>query len=154
MIPYLSRTIPYPYYAFPLDQSAETFIQGVARAIDGEYTAIACYAQLAQQAPTAEERDRILEIREDERRHLNAFVSLYVALTGRQPTPAMNETCAASYRDGLVAAFKDEQETVDEYLTLADQAVPPSTGDPFRRAAADEQNHAVWLLYYLTRHGG
>jgi len=66
----------------------------------------------------------------------------------------MNETCPASYRDGLIAAFKDEQATVDRYLKLADKAVPPSTGDPFRRAAADEQNHAVWLLYFLTRHGG
>ena len=49
----------------------------------------------------------------------------------------------------LGPAFKDEQETVDFYLDLADQTQDQSIKKVFQRAAADEQNHAVWFLYLL-----
>ncbi|MBK5441663.1 hypothetical protein JFU13_01025 [Peribacillus sp. TH24] len=36
------------------------------------------------------------------------------------------------------------------YLGIADEVTNPSIKEAFRRAAADEQNHAVWFLYYLV----
>ncbi len=53
------------------------------------------------------------------------------------------------YSTSLKSAFKDEQETVDFYLDLADQTQDQSIKKVFQRAAADEQNHAVWFLYLL-----
>lgn len=132
-------------------QTDQKMIQDIATAINGEYSAISCYAQLAQAAPNQEERNQILEIRQDEINHFQAFSQIYTSLTGSQPTPQITEPCPKDYRMGLEAALKDEQETTDFYLDIADRATNPMIRRSFRRAAADEQNHAVWFLYYVVR---
>ncbi|PZE21874.1 ferritin-like domain-containing protein [Paenibacillus xerothermodurans] len=125
-------------------------IADIAKAINGEYSAIFCYAQLAKSAPNEEARNQILEIRDDEINHYKSFSQIYASLTGRQPTPQIIEQCEAHYEAGLRAAFKDEQMTTDFYLDIADRTNQPYIRETFRRASADEQNHAVWFLYYLT----
>lgn len=138
----------YPYYTrAPQD---ENLIAGIAKAINGEYSAVQCYEQLAKFAPDTEIRDQILEIRKDEIAHLNTFSKVYQSLTGKQPTPELSEACPDNFKDGILAAFKDEQETVDSYLDIADSTQNPYIRRVFKRAAADEQNHAVWFLYYLS----
>ncbi|MBW5446038.1 ferritin-like domain-containing protein [Cohnella sp. CFH 77786] len=136
------------YERFPTDQG---LLNDIAKAINGEYSAIACYERLAKLAPNEETRKRILEIRQDEIRHYQHFTQLYFRLSGRQPTPTMNEGCPAEYKAGLDFAYKDEQETVDFYLETADKSADRTVQEAFRRAAADEQNHAVWFLYFLMR---
>lgn len=125
-------------------------VKDIAKAINGEYSAIICYAQLANLAPNDESRNRILEIRQDEIRHYQTFSQIYINLTGRPYTPQINEQCASTYMSGLRDSFKDEQETTDFYLGIAERAAAPMIKDSFRRASADEQNHAVWFLYLLT----
>lgn len=125
-------------------------IADIAKAINGEYSAIICYEQLAMLAPTEEDRKQILEIRQDEIRHYQTFSHIYVTLTGKQHTPQMIEKCKANYIEGLRASFKDEQETTDFYLDIAENTTDPYIKDKFRRASSDEQNHAVWFLYFLT----
>jgi rubrerythrin len=138
----------YPYYMrAPQD---ENLINNIAKAINGEYSAIACYEKLAQQAPTAEVRDQIMEIKKDEMSHFNVFSQIFQSLTGKQPTPEITEECPDVYQEGLVAALKDEQATVDFYLDIADSTQNPYVRRQFKRAAADEQNHAVWFMYYYT----
>ncbi|WP_028401475.1 ferritin-like domain-containing protein [Ectobacillus panaciterrae] len=129
-------------------------VNDIAKAINGEYSAIACYAQLAEIAPTEKEKKRILEIREDEIRHYQIFSAIYMNLTGKQPTPQINETCPKVYKEGLEFAIEDEQKTVDFYLDISDKAQDSYTKKQFRRAAADEQNHAVWFLYLYTKFFG
>lgn len=136
---------PYPDF-----QTNVGLVSDVAKAINGQYSAIMCYEQIAKLAPSEEERKRILEIRQDEIRHFQVFSAIYTSLTGRQPTPQVSEPCPTNYRDGLTFAFKDEQETVDFYLDIADKASDPYIREQFKRAAADEQNHAVWFLFYYT----
>lgn len=126
-------------------------IRSLEKAINGEYSAIQCYEKLAKMAPNQKERKQILEIREDEMKHFQVFSQLYINLTGYQPTPKVTETCPNSYKAGLEFAIVDEQETVDFYLETADDATDRSVRKAFRRAAADEQNHAVWFLYYLVK---
>lgn len=123
----------------------------ISKAINGQYSAITCYTKLAEIAPTEEERKQILEIRKDEISHYQVFCQIYVAITGTQPTPQITETCPTSYKDGLQFAFKDEQNTVDFYLDIAEKAQDPYIKEKFKRAAADEQNHAVWFLFYYTK---
>ncbi|QOR68114.1 ferritin-like domain-containing protein [Cytobacillus suaedae] len=63
---------PYNNYYSRLRNNAQ-FIKDIQKAIHGEYSAIACYEKLAQLAPTALEKNQILEIREDEQRHYEEF---------------------------------------------------------------------------------
>ncbi|WP_417900920.1 ferritin-like domain-containing protein [Bacillus haimaensis] len=137
----------YPYYTRA--QQDESLINNIAKAINGEYSAVQCYEQLAKEAPSGQVRDQISEIRNDEIRHLNAFSQIYQSLTGKQSTPQISEECPDDFKEGILAAFKDEQETVDFYLDIADSTQNPYIRRVFKRAAADEQNHAVWFLYYM-----
>lgn len=125
-------------------------ISDIAKAINGEYSAIICYEQLAKLAPNEEARNQILEIRQDEIRHYQSFSQIYVSLTGKQHTPQITEQCENTYTAGLRASFKDEQKTTDFYLDIADKTNDPYIKEVFRRASSDEQNHAVWFLFFLT----
>ena len=131
--------------------NTNTLAADIQKAINGEYSAIACYEKLAELAPTSFEREKIEEIRNDEQRHYDAFSSIYTLLTGAQPQPEITEPCANTYQAGIQNAFRDEQETVDFYLDIADQADDASFKETFRRAAADEQNHAVWFLSFMNQ---
>ena len=127
-----------------------SLVDDLVKAINGEYSAIYCYGQLAEMAPTQEERNRINEIRQDEIRHYQSISTVYMHITGRQPNPQIVEQCAATYKAGLRASFIDEQETVDFYLDIAEKSSDPHVKELFKRAASDEQNHAVWFLFLLT----
>ena len=124
--------------------------EDIAKAINGEYTAIACYELLANQAPNDDIKNRILDIRNDEIRHYETFWYLYISLTGKEPTPTLTRTCPADYKSGVLASFKDEQETVDFYRSIARKTDNPIIRDAFTHASADEQNHAVWFLYFMN----
>ncbi len=132
-----------PYY--------RTLADDVATAINGQYSAIQCYKKLAQLAPNETERNRILEIRRDEKRHFKLFTGIYTQLTGQQPSPQLIEECPTEYRAGLDASVIDEQNAADFYRRVADQTNDPYIKETFKGAALDEQNHAVWFLYFLTK---
>ncbi|MBY8912561.1 ferritin-like domain-containing protein [Bacillus sp. YC2] len=122
-------------------------IKDLVKSINGEYSAVICYSILAEKAPTAEIRKQIEHIREEEVRHLHAFSSLYASITGKHLTPKQTEHCPRSYKDGLKAAFFDEQRTADFYLHAADRSSNLEAKQLFARTAQDEQRHAVWFLY-------
>ena len=126
-------------------------VKQVQMAINGEYSAIKCYEKLAKLAPTEEEREQILEIRQDEISHFKQLVLIYTGLTGMDPRPKQTEICADNYKIGLETALKDEQHTVDFYLSIADETTNAAAKHFFERAAKDEQQHAVWFLYYYTK---
>lgn len=145
------------YYQYVPQNNADNFrktnedslIKDIQTAINAEYSAIACYQKIANMAPTKDEKNQILEIQKDEKRHLEEFSNIYTTLTGRKPSYQISEECPDKYSAGIEFAFKDEQGAVDFYLDIADKAKDPVIKDRFRRASADEQNHAVWFLYLL-----
>lgn len=139
-------------YYVPHYRTDSELIPRIEQTLNGEYTAIACYEQLARLAPNEEERNRIMEIRNDELRHFQTFSQIYTSLTGRQPAPQMVNPCPSGYKQGLEFAFLDEQKTVDFYRDNAELAQDPYIKEQFKRAAADEQNHAVWFLYMMSKH--
>ncbi|TMU87566.1 DUF2202 domain-containing protein [Bacillus sp. BHET2] len=145
-----------PFYLDGYVRSQEnlTLVNNLQKAINGEYSAIACYEKLAMLATSKEERERILEIRKDEKRHYKAFSDIYIHLTGVQPSPQLQEGCPDSYKKGLEFAMKDEQETVDFYYSVSDGVQETFIKDTLRRAAADEQNHAVWFLFFMIQNKG
>ncbi|WP_189655312.1 ferritin family protein [Bacillus sp. HNG] len=144
---YLNQFGPYYYDSYRMPNDIQ-LVNDIQKAINGEYSAIACYKELARMAPTNDERDKILEIRKHEIHHLGEFNRIYTNLTGKNPSYHIIEKCPNTYREGIEFAFKDEQETVDFYLEISDKANDPIIKERFRRAAADEQNHAVWFLFF------
>ncbi len=147
MYSYNNHPIPYNGYYRPSNPSS--FISDIQQAINAEYSAISCYDHLAKMAPNSKQITKILEIQNDEKRHLKDFTTIYVNLTGQKPTYTITETCPKNYRDGIDFAFNDEQESVDFYLDMADRAPAANIQETFKRAAADEQNHAIWFLYFM-----
>lgn len=141
----------YVNYNGAMYRQNEKLIRDIEKAINGEYSAIICYEKLANMAPTATERKQIMEIRQDEINHFQKFVPIYVSLTGRQPQPKIIEDCPNMYVNGLEFSLIDEQNAVDFYLEIADDVGNAYIKETFQRAAADEQNHAVWFLYYLFK---
>ncbi|MBO0958650.1 ferritin-like domain-containing protein [Neobacillus sp. MM2021_6] len=138
-------------YRDALNRPSFPLVQDVEKAINGEYSASECYARLANLAPSKKEREQILEIRQDEIKHYQQFVQIYRGLTGVPPQPKITENCPDTFLKGLEFALEDEQKTVDFYMEIADSATDPFIKEVFRRAAADEQNHAVWFLYYFAK---
>ncbi|MBT2684023.1 ferritin-like domain-containing protein [Bacillus sp. ISL-37] len=139
----------YPYYDHY--RQNQKLVNDLIKAINGEYSATQCYVKLAGMAPNEEQRDQINEILNDEKKHLRQFSQIYTTLTGKQPRPQMVEECGETYLEGLEASFKDEQKTTDFYHEIADEAADTVIKEIFRRAAYDEQNHAVWFLYYFGK---
>ncbi|SIT91791.1 Rubrerythrin [Edaphobacillus lindanitolerans] len=131
-----------------MDESS--MIQNLVKAIDGEYNAIYCYEYLANQAPNAEIKNRIMEIRSDEIRHYKMFWELHQTLTGQEYQPKVTQKCPNNYWKGVSEAFLDEQITTEFYLDAARKASNVLVRNAFDSAARDEQNHAVWFLYFLT----
>lgn len=125
-------------------------LNDILKAINDEYTTISCYELLANLAPDVETKNRILEIRKDEIRHYETFWQLYYSLTGKQASPQITKQCPTDFKSGVLAAFIDEQETVDFYHDLARSTDNLIIKDTFTRASADEQNHAVWFLYFMN----
>ncbi|WP_404331785.1 ferritin family protein [Mesobacillus maritimus] len=139
------------YYNFDRTAPDTRLVPDIQKAINAEYSAVACYEKLANMAPTQDEKNTILEIQKDEKRHLEEFSRIYTTLTGRQPSYQVIEDCPNQYGAGIEFAFKDEQEAVDFYLDISDKAQDPTIKDRFRRAASDEQNHAVWFLFFSSK---
>ncbi|KYD04528.1 ferritin family protein [Bacillus atrophaeus] len=141
----------YGYYPYPQQLREDpVLIKNLEKAINGEYSAVQCYRKLSQLAHREGVRKQIEEIRQDELRHLRSFSSLYSSITGKQIMPKQTEDCPDSFARGLDAAFKDEQKTVDFYLRTAEETTNLKAKGIFTRAARDEQNHAVWFLYYMV----
>ncbi|WP_051314643.1 ferritin-like domain-containing protein [Alteribacter aurantiacus] len=126
-------------------------INNIARTMNIVYTSIFCLEVLAQLAPNQEERNRLLAIRVEEFRHYRMFAELYFTLTGREHSPQMMAVCPSEYKSGLREAFFNKQNNVAFYLKVAEQADVPAVRNTFRRAAWDEQNHAVWLLFLMNQ---
>lgn len=148
---YSNNTGPqfYDYYRMPNDIQ---LVNDIQKAINAEYSAVSCYKKLANMTTSMEERNRILEIQKDEIRHLEEFSRIYINLTGNKPSYQVIEICPDKYQAGIEFAINDdEQEAVDFYLDIAEKAQDPLIKDRFRRAAADEQNHAVWFLFFFKK---
>ncbi|MFD1426546.1 rubrerythrin [Kroppenstedtia sanguinis] len=141
--------LPHLYIA-PSKNPDLILLQDIVKSINGQYNAITCYAQIAEMAPV-QQKEKILGIRQEEIRHYHTFVNIYISLTGQKPPEITPEPCPKNYREALEFALKDEQETVDFYLHIADRALTPYIKQAYMRAAQDEQRHAVWFLFFWTK---
>jgi rubrerythrin len=136
-------------YLYP--DAGVNLVNDLIQSINGEYSAILCYERLANHAPSRVEKERILEIRNDEIKHFQSFARIYSNLTGRKAEPQITEECPKGYCRGLEEAFRDEQTTVDFYNEVGDRTGDRYIKEQFRRFALDEQNHAVWFGFFYFK---
>ncbi|MEY8738395.1 ferritin family protein [Bacillales bacterium AN1005] len=129
----------------------DTVILDITEAINVEFSAISCYQFLGRIASSFKEKTIFEEIIKDEKRHLKLFQSIFVNLTGSQYRPIKTKEFPKTYKEALDFAFHDEQETVDFYLELAHKFEGNFFKTDILRVAHDEQNHAAWFLYLLTK---
>ncbi|RKL66279.1 rubrerythrin family protein [Salipaludibacillus neizhouensis] len=142
-----------PYDGYFRGEPDTHLVNDIQTALNGELRAFNRNENLINKADTKELKKRIAEMQKDEQDHIKAFRSIYSNLTGRQPTIEKTVSYPKDLIEGLESAFKEEQETVDFYLDIADRAQDMKIKEMFGRAASNKQNHAVWLLYYFHLKG-
>lgn len=128
-------------------ESNQRLQQVLLDAIVGEATGIDFYSRLANLAPNPKHKEDILKIMEDEKAHLNLFLNLFIALTGRQPIYQINNVPFQSYDEGLQIAFEDELKDYETYRNQYLMTLNTSIRDIFLRAFTDEIKHATRISY-------
>jgi rubrerythrin len=123
-----------------------SLIKDIMKAINGEYHAIHYYTRLAELAPNLEDRQTILDIRQDEMEHYNWFTTLYTQLTGKKPQVTQGPL-PSTFEEGIKFAIRDELETVHFYQETAFKTNDRRIRMLFMRASFEEQRHASWFQY-------
>ncbi|MEQ6378790.1 ferritin-like domain-containing protein [Bacillaceae bacterium S4-13-56] len=132
-----------PYSPLLGDQSQPQLIKNVHKAIVDEATAANFYARLLKEAPDELNREFVQHAYEDELEHLQAFIQLYIHLTGRQPEYQMKQIQYSHYKEGILKALKDELEAVEFYRDVKLSTCDPLVQDTFFFAMVDELEHGT-----------
>ncbi len=143
------------YWEYPMDPRVqgqnEQVLKALIHAMEGESGAIDFYTRLATMAPNKMAKDVVEHALNDEKKHLEAFVELYKALTGKTPKYKTPRTKFSNFKEGVWVAYNDELEAYetyrDDYLLSNDQMIR----DTFFLAMTDEIEHAMrfGLLYQM-----
>lgn len=138
-----------PTYIQP---SCPNTIQSLEKTMRGEAEADEFYTYLLSMAPDEFQKNIISEIRDDERKHLNNFQVAYCMLTGHPYIiPDLDIRPPKSYWEGLMQAFKDEQEAYDFYKTNYICNTNETIKYSYLDALMDEEQHARWFNNLLIR---
>lgn len=127
-------------------------LEGVKEAVQGEREDELFYNYLISVAPTREEKDIIVSIRDDERRHNRLFRKIYKDFTGVEVPPGGEETFERprSYIDGIKKALFGELRAVEKYRAIR-RALPIG---PYRDVLfdiiTDEIKHSSKYNYLFT----
>lgn len=125
---------------------------GVREAVEGEREDELFYDYLISMAPTREEKDIIVSIRDDERKHNRLFRKIYKDFTGMEVPPGGEETFEKprSYIDGIKKALFGELRAVEKYRAIR-RALPRG---PYRDVLfdiiTDEIKHSSKYNYLFT----
>jgi rubrerythrin len=124
-------------------------------AIGEEQAAVEFYTSLAAQTPSADMRQILEEVAQEERKHearLKEMQAQGIRPTGRPNTPDLKIADylveikpgpALSYRELLMLAMQKELAAVRMYTALADIMVDPSLQEVFRQLAQEESKHKL-----------
>lgn len=125
---------------------------GVKEAVQGEREDELFYDYLISVAPTKEEKDIIVSIRDDERKHNRLFRKIYKDFTGMEVPPGGEETFEEprSYIEGIKKALFGELRAVEKYRAIR-RALPMG---PYRDVLfdiiTDEIKHSSKYNYLFT----
>ena len=127
----------------------------IEQALSGESEDRMFYSWLMEQAPSAEDRQIIAGIRDNEIRHYALFRQIYSELTGRTPPPVPGETFEqpASYCQGLSRALLGEQNAVQKYRRILYAMQSRVHINILTEIITDEIRHGLLYNYLYTKNG-
>jgi rubrerythrin len=132
-------------------QLDDKLARDIERAINLKYNQINCYDQLVKQTEDDKTKAILYTIREDEARHYQQFQQFYRILTGNSVEAKITQVCGKTFKEGLEGAFVNEQANNRFYFQITDQTTNQTIKNVFYRAAAEDQGHSSWFLYYMIK---
>jgi rubrerythrin len=130
----------------------EWVIQQIENSIEGERNDELFYDYLIRQAPDQQQKDVIMHIRDDERKHRQMFREMYKQLTGSLPVEKNEplEALPASYLEGIEKALLGELAAFERYRTLYLNINPEFKAWMFE-IMTDEIKHAGYYNWLFTK---
>lgn len=122
-----------------------TVLSALLAAIKNEANEIQFYNDLSTFAPNQKHKHKIYNIIEDETKHLQQFIDLYVRLTGTKPIYEVSKIVINSYEKAIEEAIDDEIRDYDFYRSLVLKTNNPFIQNVLLQAYMDEIKHAVQL---------
>ncbi|WP_416150508.1 ferritin-like domain-containing protein [Salipaludibacillus sp. HK11] len=139
------------YSQWVTDNDYEGFLDKLQMVINHKYSTKYGYQKLVNAEFNTRQQVVILRnILNDEVRHYQQFATMYLALTGREPVPNISREWLEDDPEVFFSSYLSEQKNVSIYNELSERAPTPLFREQFKRASADEQNHAIWFLSFLT----
>ncbi len=129
---------------------------GVKKAVQGEREDELFYEYLISVAPTIEEKDIIVSIRDDERKHNRLFRKIYKDFTGMEVPPGEDETFEKpkSYLEGIKKALFGELRAVEKYRAIRRALPRGAYRDVLFDIITDEIKHSTKYNYLFTLNSG
>ncbi|NBD25011.1 ferritin-like domain-containing protein [Paenibacillus sp. T1] len=145
------------YYGFARQQpmsykSLQEALTLVKQAVAGEREDELFYEYLISVAPSQEEKEIIISIRNDERKHNQMFRKIYQDFTGQSIVVPANATFEkpVSYLDGIRKALFGELGAVERYRDIRAGLPTRYYRDMVFEILTDEQKHATKYNYILN----
>ncbi|WP_427847028.1 ferritin family protein [Clostridium folliculivorans] len=112
--------MPKPDNPIIYDLQLQAALENIKEAVQSEREDELFYEYLIGMAPIREEKDIIISIRDDERRHNKIFRKIYMDFTGKEVQAFGGETFQkpSSYIDGIKKALFGELRAVEKYRTI------------------------------------
>nr|WP_307992016.1 ferritin-like domain-containing protein [uncultured Niameybacter sp.] len=143
-----SSTLSTPTFYKTLDEA----LMLMYNAVQGEKEDELFYNYLIGIAPTQEEKNIIMSIRDDEKKHNQMFRKIYQNFTGQQiPQPReVNFVKPNSYIDGIKEALFGELGAVERYRNIRAGLPTQYYRDAVFEILTDELKHATKYNYILN----
>ena len=142
-----------PYYQ-PMNyyRNDDAVLRLIQQSIEGERNDELFYDYLIQIAPTQQEKEVIMGIRDDERKHRRMFRALYTQLTGRPPVESQEapEPLPSSYIEGIEKALLGELKAFEKYRTIY-LHIRPEYRDVIFEIMTDEIKHASYYNWLYAK---
>lgn len=139
---------PYAYYRQEMQEtsykSLDEALKLIEQAVSGEREDELFYDYLISVAPTQQEKDIIISIRDDERKHNRMFRMIYQAFTGKtiqSPTEVKFQK-PNSYIEGVEKALLGELKAVEKYRNIRAGLPSRYYRDMVFEILTDELKHA------------
>lgn len=149
--PYMNPMINRDQYTYPYN--LPTALELIKEAVAGEQEDEMFYDYLISIAPSAEDKNIIRGIRDDERKHFTLFKQIYYELTGKMITTSNGEEFEKpkSYCDGLKNALKGELNAVVKYRKILFALQNRRHINMLTEIITDELRHANLYNYLFSK---
>ncbi|MBB4824750.1 rubrerythrin [Sporosarcina luteola] len=142
----------YQGYSNEQQQAFQRSLQLMAEAVQGEREDQLFYDYLISKAPTAEQKEIITSIRNDEIRHNQLFRQMYQQLTGQEVSMGKEEEFIppVSYIEGIKKALFGELKAMEKYRIIRAGLPYREYRDVVFEILTDELKHATLYNFLYT----